>query len=71
MSCTVKLCLRRTTPQRSAFERLFLTTGLNPKEKAKNTISFWLQTTIARAYELAGRDLSVPTPRARGTRGIA
>ena len=66
-----KLYLRRTAPHRPACERLFLTTGPNPKEIAKNTISFWLQKTIARAYELAGRSLPVPAPRARETRGIA
>ena len=67
----VKLYLRRTAPHRPACERLFLTTGPNPKEIAKNTISFWLRKTIARAYELAGRSLPVPAPRARETRGIA
>ena len=67
----VKLYLRRTAPHRPACERLFLTTGPNPKEIAKNTISFWLRKTISRAYELAGRSLPVPTPRARETRGIA
>ena len=67
----VKLYLRRTAPHRPACERLFLTTGPNPKEIAKNTISFWLRKTIARAYELAGRSLPVPAPLARETRGIA
>ena len=67
----VKLYLRRTAPHRPACERLFLTTGPNPKEIAKNTISFWLRKTIARAYELAGRSLPVPAPRACETRGIA
>ena len=67
----VKLYLRRTAPHRPTCERLFLTTGPNPKEIAKNTISFWLRKTIARAYELAGRSLPVPAPRARETRGIA
>ena len=67
----VKLYLRRTAPHRPECERLFLTTGPNPKEIAKNTISFWLRKTIARAYELAGRSLPVPAPRARETRGIA
>ena len=67
----VKLYLRRAAPHRPACERLFLTTGPNPKEIAKNTISFWLRKTIARAYELAGRSLPVPAPRARETRGIA
>ena len=66
----VKLYLRRTAPHRPTYERLFLTTGSNPKEIAKNTI-FWLRKTIARAYELAGRSLPVPAPRARETRGIA
>ena len=46
----VKLYLRRTAPHRPACERLFLTTGPNPKEITKNTISFWLRKTIARAY---------------------
>ena len=67
----VKLYLRRTAPHLPACERLFLTTGPNPKEIAKNTISFWLRKTIARAYELAGRSLPVPAPRAREFRGIA
>ena len=66
----VKLYLCRTAPHRPACERLFLTTGPNPKEIAKNTISFWLRKTIARAYELAGRSLPVPAPRARETTGI-
>ena len=67
----VKLYLCRTAPHHPACERLFLTTGPNPKEIAKNTISFWLRKTIARAYELVGRSLPVPAPRARETRGIA
>ena len=67
----VKLYLRRNAPHHPVCERLFLTTGPNPKEIAKNTISFWLRKTIARAYELAGCSLPVPAPRARETRGIA
>ena len=41
------------------------------KEIAKNTVSFWLQKMISRAYQLSGRSVPDPPPRARETRGIA
>ena len=37
----------------------------------KTTVSFWLRTTISRAYELKGTEQPVPAPRVRETRGIA
>ena len=52
-------------------ERLFVTAGHSKKEISKTTVSFWLQKTISRAYELSGTDLPVPAPRARETHGIA
>ena len=64
----VKLYLRRTAPHRPACEWLFLTTGPNPKEIAKNTISFWLRKTIARAYEPFS---TCSRPSCLETRGIA
>ena len=40
------------------------------KAIAKNTVS-WLRKTISRAYQLSGRSVPDPPPRARKTRGIA
>ena len=52
-------------------ERLFVTAGRNKEEILKTTVSFCLQKTISRAYELSGKALPVPAPRARETCGIA
>ena len=41
------------------------------KEIAKNMVSFWLQKTISRAYQLSGRSVPDPPPRARETWGVA
>ena len=67
----VKVYLDRTAPHRPRCERLFVTAGRSKKEISKITVSFWLQKTISRAYELSGTALPVPAPRARETRGIA
>ena len=67
----VKVYLDRTAPHRPRCERLFVTAGRSKKEISKTTVSFWLQKTILRAYELSGTVLRVPAPRARETRGIA
>ena len=67
----VKVYLDRTAPHRPRCERLFVTAGRSKKEISKTTVSFWLQKTISRAYELSGTALPVPAPRARETRGIA
>ena len=40
------------------------------KEIAKNMVSFWLQKMISRAYQLLGRSVPDPPPRARETHGI-
>ena len=63
--------LNRTAAHRPRCERLFITAGRSTKEIAKNTVSFWLQKTISRAYQLSGRSTPDPPPRARETRGIA
>ena len=41
------------------------------KEISKNTVSFWLRKTISRAYQLSGRSVPDPPPRARETQGMA
>ena len=46
-------------------------TGRNKKEVSKNTVSFWIRKVISLAYQLSGRPLPSPSPRARETRGIA
>ena len=48
----VKVYLDRTASHRLRCERLFVTAGRSKKEIAKTTVSFWLQKTISRAYEL-------------------
>ena len=68
---TVRCYLDRTTAHRLRCERLFVTAERNTKEISKNTVSFWLQKTIFRVYQLSGRSVPDPTPRARETRGIA
>ena len=67
----VKVYLDRTASHHPRCERLFVTAGRSKKEISKTTVSFWLQKTISRAYELSGTALPVPAPRARETRGIA
>ena len=37
----------------------------------KNTVSFWLRNTISRAYQVSGRSIPDPPPRARETQSIA
>ena len=67
----VRCYLDRTAAHRPRCERLFVTAGRSTKETAKNTVSFWLRKTISRAYQLSGRSVPDPPPRARETRGIA
>ena len=67
----VRCYLDRTAAHRPRCERLFITAGRSMKEIAKNTVSFWLWKTISRAYQLSGRSVPDPPPRARKTRGIA
>ena len=67
----VRHYLDRTAAHRPRCGRLFVTAGRSKKEISKTTVSFWLQKTISRAYELSGTALPVPAPRARETRGIA
>ena len=67
----VRCYLDCTAAHRPRCEQLFVTTGCSTKEIAKNTISFWLRKTISRAYQLLGRSVPDPPPRARETRGIA
>ena len=66
----VRCNLDRTAAHRPLCERLFVTAGRSKKEISKTTVSFWLQKTISRAYELSGTAQPVPAPRARETRGI-
>ena len=67
----VRCYLDRTAAHRPLCGRLFVTAGRSKKEISKTTISFWLQKTISRAYELSGTKQPVPAPRARETCGIA
>ena len=67
----VRCYLDRTAAHRPRCQRLFLTAGHSKKEISKTTVSFWLRSTITRAYQLAGEAVPVPAPRARETRGIA
>ena len=48
---------------------MFITAGRSTKEIAKNTVSYWLRKTISRAYQLSGRSVPVPPPRAGKTMG--
>ena len=67
----VRCYLDRTAAHRLRCERLFITAGCSTKEIAKNTVSLWLRKTIPRAYQLLGRSILDPSPKARETRGIA
>ena len=67
----VRCYLDRTAAHHPRCEWLFVTAGRSTKEIAKNTVSFWLRKTISRAYQLSGRSVPDPPPRARETRGIA
>ena len=67
----VKCYLDHTAAHRPRCERLFVTAGLSKKEISKTTVSFWLQKTISRAYQLSGTEQPVPAPQAQETRGIA
>ena len=67
----VRSYLDRTAAHRPRCERLFVTAGRSKKEISKTTVSFWLQKSVSRAYQLSGTEQPVPTPRARETRGIA
>ena len=67
----VRHYLDRTASHRPRCEWLFVTAGRSKEMISKTTVSFWLQKTISRAYELSGVALPVPAPRARETRGIA
>ena len=63
LTCTAQHCPR--------CEHLFVTSGRTKKEISKNTISFWLQKVISRAYQLSGKALPAPSPLARETGSIA
>ena len=67
----VRCYLARTAPHRPRCERLFVTAGRRKKEISKNTVSFWLWKVVSQAYQLSGRPLLGPSPKARETRGIA
>ena len=67
----VRCYLDRIAAHRPRCERLFVTAGRSKKEISKTTVSFWLQKTISRAYELSGTEQPVPAPRAHETHGIA
>ena len=67
----VRCYLDRTAVHRPRCERLFVTAGRSKKEIAKNTVSFWLRKTISRVYQLSGRSVPDPPPRAQETQGIA
>ena len=67
----VRCYLDHTAAHCPRFERLFVTAGHSAKGISKNTVSFWLRKTISRAYQLSGRSVPDPPPRARETRGIA
>ena len=67
----VRCYLDCTAAHRQHCERLFVTAGRSNKEISKTTVSFWLQKTISRAYQLWGMEQPVPAPRARETHGIA
>ena len=67
----VRRYLDRTTQHRPRCEQLFISTGRNKKEVSKNTVSSWIRKVISLAYQLSGRPLPSPSPRARETRGIA
>ena len=67
----VRCYLDCTAAHRPRCERLFVTAGRSTKEISENTVSFWLQKTISRPYQLSGRSVPDPPPRARETRGIA
>ena len=67
----VRCYLDRTAAHCLRCERLFVTAGRSTKEISKNTVSSWLWKTISRVYQLSGRSIPDPPPRARETRDIA
>ena len=67
----VRRYLDHTAQHRSRCEQLFISTGRNKEVVSKNTVSFWIRKVISLAYQLSGRPLPSPSPRARETRGIA
>ena len=67
---TVRCYLDHTAAHRPRCDRLFITAGHSKKKIAKNTVS-WLRKMISRAYQLSGRSVPDPPPRAQETRGIA
>ena len=67
----VRCYLDCTTAHHPRCEQLFVTARRIMKEISKNTVSFWLRKTISRAYQLSGRSVPDPPPRARETLGIA
>ena len=60
----VRCYLDRTAAHHLRCERLFVTAGRSMKEIARNTVSFWLRKTISRVYQLSGRSVLDPPPRA-------
>ena len=67
----VRCYLDRTAAHCPRCEWLFVTAGCSMKEISKNMVSFWLRKTISRVYQLLGRFVLDPPPRAREIRGIA
>ena len=67
----VRCYLNRTAAHRPRCEQLCVTAGRSTKEITKNTVSVWLQKTISRAYQLSGRSVPDPPPRAQEILGIA
>ena len=58
----VRCYLDHTAAHRPRCERLFVTAGRSKKEISKTTVSFWLQKSISRAYQLSGTEQPVPAP---------
>ena len=69
----VRCYLARTAPHHPRRERLFVTAERLKNEISKNTntVSFWLRKVISQAYQLSGRPIPGPSPKARETRCIA
>ena len=66
----VRCYLDHTAAHHPRCKRLFFTAGRSMKEIAKYTVSFWLQKTISRAYQLSGRSVPDPPPRYRSVSSV-
>ena len=67
----VRCYLDCTAAHRPRCGQPFVIAGHITKEISKNTVSFWLRKTISWPYQLSGRSVPNPPPRARETCGIA